>query len=55
MTFPFLSVITFTPIVAGTLLFFFPVERKDWARRFALAAAARITSALCCASRPSSV
>ncbi|HLF81810.1 MAG TPA: proton-conducting transporter membrane subunit, partial [Anaerolineales bacterium] len=39
MTFPFLSVITFTPIVAGTLLFFFPVERKDWARRFALAAA----------------
>jgi NADH-quinone oxidoreductase subunit M len=39
MSFPFLSVITFTPIVAGTLLFFFPVDRKDWARRFALAAA----------------
>jgi NADH-quinone oxidoreductase subunit M len=39
MSFPFLSVITLTPIVAGTLLFFFPAERKEWTRRFALAAA----------------
>jgi NADH-quinone oxidoreductase subunit M len=37
--FPFLSVIIFTPIVAGVILFFFPADRNDRVRRFALAAA----------------
>ncbi len=39
MTFPYLSIIIFTPIVAAILLLFFPAEKKEWIRRFALAAA----------------
>ena len=39
MNFPYLSVIIFTPIVAGVLLLFFPAEKKESIRRFALAAA----------------
>ncbi len=39
MTFPYLSIIIFTPIVAAVLLLFFPAEKKEWIRRFALAAA----------------
>lgn len=39
MIFPFLSVIIFTPIAAGVILLFFPAERHDRIRRFALAAA----------------
>jgi NADH-quinone oxidoreductase subunit M len=39
MSFPFLSVIVFTPITAGVILLFFPADRKDAIRRFALLAA----------------
>jgi NADH-quinone oxidoreductase subunit M len=39
MTFPILSVITFTPIVAGLLILLFPAERKTEVRVTALAAA----------------
>ncbi len=39
MNFPILSVIVFTPIVAGVILLFFPKDRHDWIRWFALAAA----------------
>ncbi len=39
MTFPILSVIVFTPIVAGMLILLFPEERKDEVRVTALAAA----------------
>ncbi|MCZ6530108.1 MAG: NADH-quinone oxidoreductase subunit M [Chloroflexi bacterium] len=39
MNFPILSVIVFTPIVAGLILLFFPKDRHDWIRWFALAAA----------------
>lgn len=39
MNFPVLSVIVFTPIVAGVILMFFPQDRHDWIRWFALAAA----------------
>ncbi|GMR10864.1 MAG: NADH-quinone oxidoreductase subunit M [Anaerolineae bacterium] len=39
MNFPVLSVIVFTPIVAGVILLFFPKDRHDWIRWFALAAA----------------
>ncbi len=37
--FPFLSVITLTPIVAGVILLLLPSEKKDWIRRLALLAA----------------
>ncbi|MFL7871800.1 MAG: NuoM family protein [Anaerolineales bacterium] len=43
MTFPILSIIVFTPIVAGMLILLFPAERKNEVRVTALAAA---TSAL---------
>jgi len=43
VNFPILSVIVFTPVVAGVILLFFPQDRHDWIRWFALAAA---TSAL---------
>ncbi len=39
MNFPVLSVIVFTPIVAGVILLFFPKDRHNWIRWFALAAA----------------
>jgi NADH-quinone oxidoreductase subunit M len=39
MTFPYLSIIVFTPIVSGVLLLFFPAERKNWIRFTALLAA----------------
>jgi NADH-quinone oxidoreductase subunit M len=39
MTFPILSVIVFTPIVAGLLILLFPAERKNEVRVTALAAA----------------
>ena len=39
MTFPILSVIVFTPIVAGALILLFPAERKTEVRVTALAAA----------------
>ncbi|MCH7610910.1 MAG: NADH-quinone oxidoreductase subunit M [Chloroflexi bacterium] len=39
MNFPILSVIVFTPVVAGVILLFFPQDRHDWIRWFALAAA----------------
>ena len=39
MTFPILSVIIFTPIVAGMLILLFPAERKNEVRVTALAAA----------------
>jgi NADH-quinone oxidoreductase subunit M len=39
MTFPILSVIVFTPIVAGMLILLFPAERKNEVRVTALAAA----------------
>ena len=39
MPFPFLTVIIFTPIVAGVILLFFPAERHSSIRRFALVAA----------------
>ena len=39
MNFPILSVIVFTPVVAGVILLFFPQVRHDWIRWFALAAA----------------
>jgi len=39
MTFPFLSIIVFTPIVTGMLLLLFPAERKTAIRVTALAAA----------------
>ena len=39
MPFPFLTIIIFTPIVAGVILLFFPAERHNSIRRFALAAA----------------
>ncbi|MFV2043704.1 MAG: NuoM family protein [Anaerolineales bacterium] len=39
MNFPILSVIVFTPIVAGVILLFFPKDRHNWIRWFALAAA----------------
>jgi NADH-quinone oxidoreductase subunit M len=39
MTFPILSVIVFTPIVAGVLILLFPAERKNEVRVTALAAA----------------
>jgi len=39
MTFPILSVIVFTPIVAGALILLFPAERKNEVRVTALAAA----------------
>jgi NADH-quinone oxidoreductase subunit M len=39
MTFPILSVIAFTPIVAGMLILLFPAERKNEVRVTALAAA----------------
>src|SRR3982750_1625662 len=38
MTFPILSVITFTPLVAGLLILLIPAERKTEARVIALAA-----------------
>jgi NADH-quinone oxidoreductase subunit M len=40
MNFPFLSVITFTPIVAALLILMLPAQRKNQARAVALAAAA---------------
>ena len=39
MTFPILSVIVFTPIIAGMLILLFPAERKNEVRVTALAAA----------------
>src|SRR5688572_9942484 len=39
MDFPFLSVITFTPLVAGLLILLLPVQRKNEARALALLAA----------------
>jgi len=39
MTFPILSIIVFTPIVAGMLILLFPAERKNEVRVTALAAA----------------
>ena len=39
MNFPVLSVITFTPIVAGVLILLLPAQRKNEARAVALAAA----------------
>ena len=39
MNFPILSVIVFTPVVAGLILMLFPKDRHDWIRWFALAAA----------------
>ena len=39
MNFPVLSVIVFTPIVAGVILLFFPKDRPNWVRWFALSAA----------------
>jgi NADH-quinone oxidoreductase subunit M len=39
MNFPFLSVITFTPLVAGLLILLLPVQRKNEARALALLAA----------------
>src|SRR5512147_261866 len=39
MNFPVLSVITFTPIVAGVLILLLPAQRKNEARAIALAAA----------------
>ena len=39
MQFPFLSVIIFTPLVAGLVILFLPAERKDWIRGIALGAA----------------
>ena len=39
MTFPILSIIVFTPIVAGLLILLFPAERKNEVRVTALAAA----------------
>ncbi len=39
MTFPFLTVITFTPLVAALLILMFPAERKDEVRVTAFAAA----------------
>ncbi|MCS6911284.1 MAG: hypothetical protein NZM11_12070, partial [Anaerolineales bacterium] len=44
MTFPILSVITFTPLVAGLLILMLPAERKNEARVTALAAAAFTTA-----------
>lgn len=44
MTFPLLSVITFTPLVAGLLILMLPAERKNEARVTALAAAAFTTA-----------
>ncbi len=43
MEFPFLSVITFTPLVAGLLILMLPAERKNEARVAALATAAFVT------------
>ena len=39
MNFPVLSVITFTPTVAGALILLLPAQRKNEARGVALAAA----------------
>src|SRR5512144_3219144 len=39
MTFPFLSVIVFTPAVAGLIILLVPAEKKNVARGLALAAA----------------
>jgi NADH-quinone oxidoreductase subunit M len=39
MNFPVLSVITFTPIVAGILILLLPAQRKNETRAVALAAA----------------
>jgi len=39
VNFPILSIIIFTPVVAGVILLFFPKDRHDWIRWFALAAA----------------
>jgi hypothetical protein len=41
MNFPILSVITFTPLVAGLLILMLPAERKNEARVAALAAGYR--------------
>jgi NADH-quinone oxidoreductase subunit M len=43
MTFPFLSVITFTPLVAALIILMLPADRKNEARVTALAAAAFTT------------
>jgi NADH-quinone oxidoreductase subunit M len=40
MQFPFLSIIIFTPLVAGLVILLLPAERKDWIRGIALGAAA---------------
>ncbi|MDR3572641.1 MAG: NADH-quinone oxidoreductase subunit M [Anaerolineaceae bacterium] len=39
MQFPFLSIIIFTPLVAGLVILLLPAERKDWIRGIALGAA----------------
>jgi NADH-quinone oxidoreductase subunit M len=39
MQFPFLSVIIFTPLVAGLVILLLPAERKDWIRGIAMGAA----------------
>jgi NADH-quinone oxidoreductase subunit M len=44
MTFPFLTVITFTPLAAGLLILLFPAERKTEVRVTALAAGAFATA-----------
>ena len=40
MTFPILSIIVFTPIVAGVIILLLPAERKGWIRGVALLASA---------------
>src|SRR3990172_4925690 len=40
MTFPILSIIVFTPIVAGVIMLLLPAERKGWIRGVALLASA---------------
>jgi len=44
MNFPFLTIITFTPLAAGLLILLFPAERKDEVRVTALAAAVIATA-----------
>jgi len=46
MTFPILSIIVFTPIVAGMLILLFPAERKNEVRVTALAAAVLYLTAI---------